>query len=81
MERFYAILNAVIWVSIACALALIGSYLTQSYRKRNEAHTDDDVLSNLQNLKESGVLSDDEFRAARSTMLQNTKAETKSRGG
>ena len=73
------IAQGVIWTAAAIILALAGwSYVT-GWRDRNSTvGTDVDVLSNFRELRQQGVLDDDEFRTIKANMGGRDKRRDKS---
>lgn len=61
--------QGIIWLAVALILSLVGWHFVTGWRDRNSSvDADVDVLSNFREMREQGVLDDDEFRTIKSNM-------------
>ena len=76
------IAQAVVWITVAIILGVIGYYFVQRFRDETDLENSaSDHLSNFREMKQQGVLNEKEFRNIKTMLSDKLASEVKDGDG
>lgn len=75
--------DVILALGVLCLLIAVGAYLISKFRGHSDGEetTTSNLMTNFQELRAEGELSDEEFRTIKSMLAERLHAELKDNGG